>query len=119
MALGNFAQAAKTAVIIARSEQELGNYKVPSFSLPLLPPPLISFLSLPSSLPLTFLLQVAHNILFDTYKSLESHNIKLLFELKRSLLVLHSYVLAKVLVKNKLHKKVSEREKWGEEGRYW
>lgn len=28
MALGNFAQAAKTAVIIARSEQELGNYKV-------------------------------------------------------------------------------------------
>lgn len=28
MALGNYAQAAKTAVIIARSEQELGNYKV-------------------------------------------------------------------------------------------
>eukprot|EP00026_Physarum_polycephalum_P003547 Phypoly_transcript_03560.p1 GENE.Phypoly_transcript_03560~~Phypoly_transcript_03560.p1 ORF type:complete len:493 (+),score=71.34 Phypoly_transcript_03560:931-2409(+) len=77
MALGNFAQAAKTAVIIARSEQELGNYKV------------------------------AHNILFDTYKSLESHNIKLLFELKRSLLVLHSYVLAKILVKHKLHKKAA------------
>jgi WD repeat-containing protein 19 len=28
MALGNYAQAAKTAIIIARQEQELGNYKV-------------------------------------------------------------------------------------------
>ncbi len=58
-------------VIIARSEQELGNYKV------------------------------AHSLLFDTYHSLEEYNIKILFELKRALLIVHSYVLAKLLVKNK------------------
>ena len=67
MALGNYEQAARTAVIIARREQELGNYKV------------------------------AHGILFDTYKDLESRSIKIPSELKRNLMLLHSYVLAKVL----------------------
>ena len=33
MALGNFKQASKTASIIARQEQELGNYKVAHFLL--------------------------------------------------------------------------------------
>ena len=31
MALGNYKQASKTAVIIARQEQELGEYKVAHF----------------------------------------------------------------------------------------
>jgi len=45
MALGNFRQAARTAVIIAKQEQEEGNYKS------------------------------AHKLLFDTFKDMESQNI--------------------------------------------
>jgi WD repeat-containing protein 19 len=73
MALGNFPQAAKTAVIIARQEQELGNYKV------------------------------AHTILFDTHKDLEAQQIRVPQELYRNLLLLHSYILVKVLVKQGEH----------------
>lgn len=73
MALDNYEQAANTAIIIARQEQELGNYKI------------------------------AHGILFDTYKDLESRRIKIPNELKQNLMLLHSYVLAKILVKQKDH----------------
>ena len=45
MALGNFRQAARTAVIIAKQEQEEGNYKS------------------------------AHKMLLETFKDLESQNI--------------------------------------------
>eukprot|EP01116_Phalansterium_solitarium_P013666 TRINITY_DN3106_c0_g1_i10.p2 TRINITY_DN3106_c0_g1~~TRINITY_DN3106_c0_g1_i10.p2 ORF type:complete len:1339 (+),score=616.68 TRINITY_DN3106_c0_g1_i10:197-4213(+) len=73
MALDNFEQAANTAIIIARQEQELGNYKI------------------------------AHGILFDTYKDLEMRRIKIPNELKQNLMLLHSYVLAKILMKQKDH----------------
>jgi len=73
MALGNFPQAAGTAVIIARQEQELGNYKV------------------------------AHQMLLDTFKDLSAQNIAIPQELKRGLQLLHSYVLAKVLVRQGDH----------------
>jgi WD repeat-containing protein 19 len=66
MALESYEQAAHIAVIIASQEQELGNYKV------------------------------AHGILFDTYKDLEAQKIKIPTELKRNLMLLHSYILAKV-----------------------
>ena len=96
MALGNYPQAAKTAIIIARQEQELGNYRV------------------------------AHQILLDTHRELSlqkirvpqeptiltispSHHHTVLLhplllpplpqELAHSLMLLHSYVLVKVLVK--------------------
>ncbi|PRP88379.1 WD repeat-containing protein 19-like [Planoprotostelium fungivorum] len=73
MSLKNYEQAAPSAIIIARQEQELGNYKV------------------------------AHSILFTTYKDLESFNIKLPFELKNNLMLLHSYIVAKILVRFKDH----------------
>ena len=69
MALGNYPQASKTALIIARQEQELGNYKA------------------------------AHTFLFDTFKQMERHRVSGRVELYRSLTLLHSYVLVKILVK--------------------
>ena len=69
MALGNYPQAAKTATIIARQEQELGNYKI------------------------------AHTMLFETHRELTAQRIRISQELETSLMLLHSYVLAKVLVK--------------------
>jgi WD repeat-containing protein 19 len=59
MALGNYPQAARTAIIIARQEQEVGNYKV------------------------------AHDILFETHKDLEAQRIRVPSALSRALLLLH------------------------------
>ena len=73
MALGNYPQAARTAIIIARQEQEVGNYKV------------------------------AHDILFKTSKELDAVNIKVPLSLARSLLLLHSYTLVKKLIKGQDH----------------
>eukprot|EP01006_Ploeotia_vitrea_P030251 TRINITY_DN62715_c0_g1_i1.p1 TRINITY_DN62715_c0_g1~~TRINITY_DN62715_c0_g1_i1.p1 ORF type:complete len:1401 (+),score=199.79 TRINITY_DN62715_c0_g1_i1:64-4266(+) len=70
MALGSYEKAAKTAVIIAKQEQEIGNYRV------------------------------AHKILFDTFKTLRQHKIRIPSDLKRNLMLLHSYVIVKTLVKN-------------------
>jgi len=69
MALGNYGQAAKTAIIIARQEQELGNYKV------------------------------AHSTLYETQMELENNQINVPRALRSSLLLLHSYILIKKLVK--------------------
>jgi len=69
MALGNYPQAAKTAVIISRQEQELGNYRV------------------------------AHQILFDTHKELTAQKIRVPQELAHNLMLLHSYMLVKPLSK--------------------
>jgi len=69
MALHQYEQAAHTAVLIARQEQEMGNYKL------------------------------AHTQLFDTYKELELQNKKPPAELTRQLMLLHSYILVKTLVK--------------------
>jgi WD repeat-containing protein 19 len=71
MALGNYPQAAKTAIIIARQEQELGNYRV------------------------------AHQILFDTHRELTSQRIRVPQELTHSLMLLHSYIIVKPLSKMK------------------
>merc|ERR1712048_399832 len=73
-ALGNFMQAAGTALIIAKQEQEMGNYKH------------------------------AHQLLFRTYQDLKSQKLALPQELWRRLMILHSYVLVKRLVKNGDHK---------------
>ena len=73
MALGNYPQAAKTAIIIARQEQELGNYRV------------------------------AHQILLDTHKELTLQKIRVPQELSHNLMLLHSYVLVKTLVKAEDH----------------
>eukprot|EP00746_Dinoflagellata_sp_MGD_P124561 gnl/MRDRNA2_/MRDRNA2_59159_c0_seq1.p1 gnl/MRDRNA2_/MRDRNA2_59159_c0~~gnl/MRDRNA2_/MRDRNA2_59159_c0_seq1.p1 ORF type:complete len:1372 (-),score=249.48 gnl/MRDRNA2_/MRDRNA2_59159_c0_seq1:124-4239(-) len=68
-ALGNYMQAAGTALIIAKQEQEMGNYKL------------------------------AHGLLFRTYQDLKSQKLALPQELWRRLMILHSYVLVKRLVK--------------------
>jgi WD repeat-containing protein 19 len=69
IALRNYEQAARTSVVIARQEQEMGNYKI------------------------------AHTQLFDTFKELMSEGKRPPAELSRQLMLLHSYVLVKVLVK--------------------
>ncbi len=58
--------AASTAILIATTDQKLGNYNV------------------------------AHGILFDTHQDLVAHQIGIPSELRRNLLLLHSYILAKV-----------------------
>mmetsp|Transcript_45688 Transcript_45688/g.108618 ORF Transcript_45688/g.108618 Transcript_45688/m.108618 type:complete len:1374 (-) Transcript_45688:21-4142(-) len=68
-ALGNYMQAAGTAHIIAKQEQEMGNYKQ------------------------------AHQLLFRTYQDLKSQKLALPQELWRRLMLLHSYVIVKRLVK--------------------
>mmetsp|Transcript_128986 Transcript_128986/g.223824 ORF Transcript_128986/g.223824 Transcript_128986/m.223824 type:complete len:1375 (+) Transcript_128986:101-4225(+) len=68
-ALGNYMQAAGTALIIAKQEQEMGNYKH------------------------------AHTLLFRTYQDLKSQKLSLPQELWRRLMILHSYVIVKRLVK--------------------
>ena len=69
MALGNYPQAAKTAIIIARQEQELGNYRI------------------------------AHGILFETHRELSAQRIRVPQELATNLMLLHSYVLVRPLTK--------------------
>jgi WD repeat-containing protein 19 len=73
MALGNYAQAAATALIIARQEQELGNYKV------------------------------AHSMLYGTYRDLIGHGVGVPLALVRTLALLHSYLLVKKLVRLENH----------------
>jgi len=69
IALEKFGDAAKTAVIIARQEQELGKYRV------------------------------AHTILFETHRELKAHNITIPNDLQAGLMLLHSYILVKWLIK--------------------
>jgi len=72
-ALGNYMQAANTALIIAKQEQEIGNYKN------------------------------AHTLLFRTYQDLKNQKLALPQELWLRLMVLHSYVIVKRLVKTGDH----------------
>merc|ERR1719482_1967807 len=72
-ALGNYMQAAGTALIIAKQEQEMGNYKL------------------------------AHSLLYRTYQDLKTQKLALPQELWRRLMILHSYVLVKRLVKVSHH----------------
>lgn len=66
MSLGQFKEAARTAVIIAREEQVLGNYRA------------------------------AHDLLFDNYMQLQKTGSAVPTELDRMLMLIHSYVLVKV-----------------------
>eukprot|EP00932_Pfiesteria_piscicida_P006849 SRR837773.16819.p1 GENE.SRR837773.16819~~SRR837773.16819.p1 ORF type:complete len:332 (-),score=63.70 SRR837773.16819:80-1015(-) len=68
-ALGHFTQAANTATIIAKKDQEEGNYKQ------------------------------AHALLFRTYQDLKKQKLTVPQELWRRLMILHSYVIVKRLIK--------------------
>ena len=69
IALRNYEQAARTSILIAKQEQEMGNYKI------------------------------AHAQLYDTHKEFNAEGKRVPDELTTSLVLLHSYVLVKVLVK--------------------
>ena len=62
MSLGQFKEAARTAIIIAREEQNLGNYKI------------------------------AHDLLLENYRSLKSTSIKVPAEVDRMLMLLHTVI---------------------------
>ena len=69
MALGNYSQAARTAMVIAHQERETGNYRA------------------------------AHSILYETHRELEQRNIRVPQALRQTFLLLHSYLLVKRRVK--------------------
>ena len=73
MALKKYDDAAKTAMIIARQEQDMGNY------------------------------QAAHSVVVETIQQLEAHDIRVPQQLRTLFVLLHSYTLVKVLVRNNDH----------------
>ncbi|XP_004642695.2 WD repeat-containing protein 19 isoform X2 [Octodon degus] len=75
MALKQYREAARTAIIIAREEQSAGNYRN------------------------------AHDVLFSMYAELKSQKIKIPSEMVTNLMILHSYILVKIHVKNGDHRK--------------
>nr|DBA29244.1 TPA: hypothetical protein GDO54_009488 [Pyxicephalus adspersus] len=75
MALKQYREAARTAIIIAREEQSSGNYRH------------------------------AHDILFSMYMELKTQKIKIPAEMATNLMILHSYILVKIHVKRGDHMK--------------
>ncbi|CAD7939338.1 unnamed protein product [Amoebophrya sp. A120] len=72
-ALGNYEQAAKTALVIAKQEQDSGNYRV------------------------------AHDLMFSTFRDLGAQGLPIPLDLYRKLVLLHSYVIVKRIVKSGDH----------------
>ncbi|CCW70847.1 unnamed protein product [Phytomonas sp. Hart1] len=68
MALGSYEKASKTCVIIAAREQEMGNYKA------------------------------AHKTLIEACRILREKSIRVPSDLRRSLMILHSYIIVKDLI---------------------
>lgn len=66
MALKQFPEAARTAIIIAREEQNAGQYRN------------------------------AHDVLYNMYQELRKEGIKIPTEMYNNLMILHSYMLVKV-----------------------
>ncbi|XP_015201422.1 WD repeat-containing protein 19 isoform X2 [Lepisosteus oculatus] len=75
MALKQYREAARTAIIIAREEQSAGNYRN------------------------------AHDVLFSMYTELQTQKIKIPAEMATNLMILHSYILVKIHVKRGDHLK--------------
>ncbi|CAJ0963743.1 unnamed protein product [Ranitomeya imitator] len=75
MALKQYREAARTAIIIAREEQAAGNYRN------------------------------AHDVLFSMYMELKTQKIKIPAEMATNLMILHSYILVKIHVKRGDHMK--------------
>mmetsp|Transcript_13758 Transcript_13758/g.22763 ORF Transcript_13758/g.22763 Transcript_13758/m.22763 type:complete len:1465 (-) Transcript_13758:1902-6296(-) len=73
MALRKYDDAAKTALIIARQEQDMGNYTL------------------------------AHSVVTETIRKLEEDNIRVPLQLRTQFVLLHSYLLMKRLIKSGDH----------------
>lgn len=71
MALNQYKEAARIAIIISKEEQNTGNYRH------------------------------AHDVLFGMYQELKAHKIKIPTEMSTNLMILHSYILVKTHVKIK------------------
>ncbi|KAG5476883.1 hypothetical protein LSCM1_05215 [Leishmania martiniquensis] len=69
LAMGSYEKAAKTSVIIAAKEQEMGNYKN------------------------------AHKTLVEAYRILQGKSIRVPNDLRRTLMLLHAYIIVKDLLK--------------------
>ncbi|KAJ9458311.1 Intraflagellar transport protein 172 [Diplonema papillatum] len=69
MELGKYEKGCNQAVIMARQQQNQGHYRI------------------------------AHRLLFQTYKQLEKHGVSIASELRWNLMLLHSYLIAKPLIK--------------------
>ena len=72
-ALGNYDQAAKTALIIAKQQQDQGNYKN------------------------------VHDLLFSTFRDMQTQNLPIPLDLYKKLVLLHSYVIVKRIAKSGDH----------------
>ncbi|TWW59365.1 WD repeat-containing protein 19 [Takifugu flavidus] len=77
MALQQYSDAARTAIIIAREDQNAGNYRN------------------------------AHDVLFSMYTELQSQRIKIPAQMATNLMMLHSYLLVKIHVKRGDHLKAA------------
>ncbi|KAI9138081.1 WD repeat domain 19, isoform CRA_b [Paraphysoderma sedebokerense] len=75
MGLGQFVEAARTAMIIAREEWAAGNYRT------------------------------AHDLLLDNFRQLRQSGNYIPSQMENMLMLLHSYILVKVLVRNEAHEK--------------
>ncbi|KAJ3394005.1 WD repeat-containing protein 19 [Entophlyctis sp. JEL0112] len=73
MSLGAYRDAARTAIIIAKEEQTLGNYRT------------------------------AHDLLLSNFRQLRKCKAKVPADLERMLMLLHSYILVKILVRIDQH----------------
>jgi WD repeat-containing protein 19 len=69
LALKKYEDAAKTALIIARSEQDAGNYVL------------------------------AHSVVVETIKELENVGVNVSLQLRQTFVLLHSYILVKTLAR--------------------
>jgi WD repeat-containing protein 19 len=77
MALGQYPEAARTAILIAREDQTAGNYRN------------------------------AHDVLFNMYTELRDREIRIPAEMVQNLMLLHSYILVKLHVKQGNHMKAA------------
>ena len=77
MANKEFKRAASTSLLIADQEQQFGNYSI------------------------------SHNIIVDTIRQLEDEEVRVPLELRQQYILLHSYKLAKKMVKGKDHEGAS------------
>ncbi|XP_076826013.1 WD repeat-containing protein 19-like isoform X2 [Clavelina lepadiformis] len=77
IAIEHYSEAARTAIIISKEEQNNGNYRL------------------------------AHNLLFSMMKELRARKIKIPLEMESNLMILHSYILVKSHVKRGDHLKAA------------
>jgi WD repeat-containing protein 19 len=73
IAMKQYTEAARTAVIIAREDQMSGEYRK------------------------------AHGVLFEMYRTLETQGVRIPMEMQKNLMILHSYLMVKVHIKRQDH----------------